>query len=80
MDNKEIKRIPIKVVTKEFVIDFEYETKKGRVSNDRRVLRHIDIELAKVEFKLWIKQSRTMFNAKILNVVEKEYSFQIIEL
>ncbi|OOM17174.1 hypothetical protein CLSAB_18940 [Clostridium saccharobutylicum] len=77
---EELKRIPVKLEIKEFIIKFEYETKKGHRRSDERSIRHLTIEDAKSNFKEWTNKSRTIFNAKILDIVEKENSSELIEL
>ena len=77
---EEIKGISVKLSITKFIITFEYETKKGHRQIGKRSIRHLTIKNAKDHFKEWAKQSRTIFNAKILSIVEKENSTEIIEL
>lgn len=78
---EEIKRIPIKLEIKEFLITFEYQTRKGDHRNiDKRTMKHIDPELAKKEFKKVANKFRTMFNVSILNIEQTNNKSEIIEL
>lgn len=74
---EEAKRIPVKLEFKEFLISFEYETNKGHRRSDKRSIKHLTIENAKYHFKEWANKSRTIFNAKILNIVETENKQEI---
>lgn len=79
MEKKLVKRIPIKISISEFLITFSYETKKGYYREQQRTLRHYSTEDAIFLFNVWEKDQRTMFNVKILSVVETEDK-EIIEL
>lgn len=76
----EIKRIPTKLEIKEFLITFEYETWKGHHRKiDKRRIKHVDLELARKEFKRVASKFRTAFNVQILNVEEiKENKQEIV--
>ncbi|EKQ56293.1 MULTISPECIES: hypothetical protein [unclassified Clostridium] len=76
----EIKRIPTKLEIKEFLITFEYETWKGHHRKiDKRRIKHVDLELARKEFKRVANKFRTAFNVQILNVEEiKENKQEIV--
>ena len=77
----QIKRIPVKIEIKEFIITFEYETWKGHHRKiDKRTVKHIDLDLAKKEFKKAADKFRTAFNVSILNVEEIKGSSETIEL
>lgn len=67
-----IKRIPIKILVSDFIITFSYETKKGYYREQQRTLKHFTEEEAIFCFKVWAKNQRTMFNVKILSIVETE--------
>lgn len=67
-----IKRIPIKILVSDFIITFSYETKKGYYREQQRRLKHYSAEDAIFLFKAWAKEQRTMFNVKILSIVETE--------
>ncbi|WP_415283743.1 hypothetical protein [Clostridium perfringens] len=72
MEKKLIKRIPIKILISDFIITFSYETKKGYYREQQRTLKHFTEEEAIFCFKVWAKNQRTMFNVKILSIVETE--------
>ncbi|NGT56599.1 hypothetical protein G6Z15_02600 [Clostridium perfringens] len=72
MEKKLIKRIPIKILISDFIITFSYETKKGYYREQQRRLKHFTEEEAIFCFKVWAKNQRTMFNVKILSIVENE--------
>ncbi|HII4488909.1 hypothetical protein [Clostridium perfringens] len=67
-----VKRIPIKIPISEFLITFSYETRKGYYREQQRTLKHFTEEEAIFCFKVWAKNQRTMFNVKILSIVENE--------
>lgn len=79
MEKKLVKRIPIKISISEFLITFSYETRKGYYREQQRRLKHYSAEDAIFLFKAWAKEQRTMFNVKILGIVETENK-EIIEL
>lgn len=79
MGGKLIKRIPIKILISDFIITFSYETRKGYYREQQRSLKHYSEEEAIFCFKVWAKNQRTMFNVKILGIVETENK-EIIEL
>lgn len=72
MEKKLVKRIPIKISISEFLITFSYETRKGYYREQQRRLKHYSAEDAIFLFKAWAKEQRTMFNVKILGIVETE--------
>ncbi|HAT4290170.1 TPA: hypothetical protein I9061_002712 [Clostridium perfringens] len=72
MGGKLIKRIPIKILISDFIITFSYETRKGYYREQQRTLKHFTEEEAIFCFKVWAKNQRTMFNVKILGIVETE--------
>ncbi|HFD0308712.1 TPA: hypothetical protein ACF0ZV_002420 [Clostridium perfringens] len=72
MEKKLVKRIPIKILVSDFIITFSYETKKGYYREQQRSLKHFTEEEAIFCFKVWAKDQRTMFNVKILSIVETE--------
>lgn len=76
----QIKRIPVKLEIKEFVVTFEYQTWKGHHRKiDKRRIKHVDSESAKKEFKKAANNFRTAFNVQILNVEEiKENKQEIV--
>ncbi|MBS6041983.1 hypothetical protein ACSXAS_15565 (plasmid) [Clostridium perfringens] len=79
MEESLIKRIPIKIIFSKFIITFSYETKKGYYREQQRTLKHYSVDAAIAYFKFWAKKQRTMFNVKILSIVETENK-EIIEL
>lgn len=77
----EIKRIPIKLEIKDFLVTFEYETWKGHHRKiDKRSIKHFDQQEAKAAFKKWAKSVRTISNATILDIAEIKENSQVIEL
>lgn len=77
----EIKRIPIKLEIKEFLITFEYQTWKGNHRKiDKRSIKHFDEQEAKSAFKKWSKTVRTMSNVQILDIAEIKENSQVIEI
>lgn len=77
----EIKRIPVKLEIKDFVVTFEYQTWKGHHRKiDKRRIKHINSELAKKEFKKAASKFRTTFNVQILSVEEIKENKQEIAL
>ena len=78
---EDLKRIPVKLEIKEFIITFEYQTWKGHHRKiDKRRIKHVDLDLAKKEFKKAADKFRTAFNVSILSVEENKDSLEIIEL
>lgn len=76
---EQVKRIPVRVDIREFLIIFEYETfKSHKRKRDQRTIKHINSEEAKREFKIWGKKSRTMSNVQILDITETEENKQEI--
>ena len=72
MDKKLVKRIPIKIFVSDFIITFSYETKKGYYREQQRTLKHYSVGAAIACFRNWANNQRTMFNVKILGIVENE--------
>lgn len=76
-----IKRIPTKLIVKEFLIHFEYVTWKSHTRKfDHRKIKHFDSESAKKAFNEWYKKQRTISNATILDIVEINENEQEIVL
>lgn len=67
MESKNIIR-DLAVVTNK--VSFAYFTKTGKYKEQSRIFKTIKDEDPKQIFKDWIKEQRTIFNAKILNIVE----------
>ena len=76
----DVKKIPTSIVIKEFLITFSYETRKGYYREQQRSLRTLDESNVKSLFNEWAKTVRTMFNVKILGIVELEEKRQVIAL
>lgn len=72
MEKKLVKRIPIKISISEFLITFSYETRKGYYREQQRTLKHYSVGAAIACFRNWANNQRTMFNVKILGIVETE--------
>ncbi|HII4514036.1 TPA: hypothetical protein ACY4SI_001242 [Clostridium perfringens] len=72
MEKKLVKRIPIKISISEFLITFSYETRKGYYREQQRTLNHYSVGAAIACFRNWSNNQRTMFNVKILGIVETE--------
>lgn len=77
---EEVKRIPVHLVIKEYLFNFEYETKKGHIREQQRSIKHLDKDEAKQYFKEWSKGIRTMFNVRILSIEELKDREQLIVL
>ena len=78
---QEVKRIPVKLEIKTFLITFEYVTWKGnRRKIDKRLIKHINSEEAQKAFLKAAKHFRTMFNVSILNIEEMQEENQEIDL
>lgn len=76
----EIKRIPVRLTVKEYLITYEYDTWRGYTREDQRRIKHFDRALAKECFLKWSKNQRTMTNVKILGMDEIENNVQEIVL
>lgn len=61
-----------KIKNKNFIITFEYETKKGYRRLQERFIEAFNKDLAEETLLRWIDTQRTMFNATILNIGEIE--------
>lgn len=75
-----IKRIPNTVVISCFIITFSYETKKGYYREQQREIYSTDEAIAKWNFNVWVNKQRTMFNAKILSIVENTKKSKTIDV
>ena len=75
----ELKRIRNKLIINSYRITFEYETKKGYRREQQRLINDLNKDSAKENFKCWADNIRTMFNVKILGIVELNEK-QIIEI
>jgi len=76
----EVKRIAVNLIIKEFLITFDYETRKGHRKEQQRYIKHLNKEDAKGSFTAWAKEVRTMSNVKILGITELEARAQEIAL
>lgn len=74
-----IKKIKNSIIINSYRITFEYEIKRGHRREQQRIISDLNKEEAKNKFDLWSKNNRTIFNAKILSIVELEEK-QIIEI
>jgi len=78
----EIKRIPTKLEIKEFLITFEYETRKGYRREQQRKVKHFTKEAAKDILNDWLntaERKRSMANVEILGIDEiKENKQEIV--
>ncbi|WP_298127136.1 hypothetical protein [uncultured Clostridium sp.] len=74
-----IKKIKNSIIINSYRITFEYETKRGHRREQQRIISDLNKEEAKNKFDLWSKNNRTIFNVKILSIVELEEK-QIIEI
>ena len=74
----EIKKIKSKIWVNDYVIEFEYYTKRNNHKTQKRMITTTDENLAKRDFWLWIninnedKPYRAMLNVNILSVVKGE--------
>ncbi len=77
----EIKRIPVKLEIKDFIITFEYRTWKSKNRKiDKRIIKHYSRQEARDYFRKWSKKIRTMSNVEILDTVELKETRQDIVL
>lgn len=76
----DIKKIRTSVIVKTYLITFEYETKKGYRREQQRLLTTTEKEDPKEIFKIWADNCRTIFNAKILSIVEIKEEQKKIDL
>lgn len=77
---EKMKRIPIEIDIFEFQITFEYKTRKGYYREQIRSIKGLHKEDAIQRFNIWVNKQRTIFNAKILDIVEFSNSRQSIAL
>lgn len=76
-----IKRIPVKLEIKDFLVTFEYETWKGKNRKiDKRSIKHFSQQEAKAAFKKWSKTVRTMSNVQILDIAEIKENSQVVAI
>lgn len=76
----DVKKINNTIDVLTYLIDFEYETRKHNRKTQQRLVKVINGEDPKDYFKEWVGKSRTIFNAKILNVVELTEYRQVVVL
>lgn len=78
----EVKRIPTKLEIKEYLITFEYETRKGYRREQQRKVKHFTKEAAKDILNDWLntaERKRSMANVEILGIDEiKENKQEIV--
>lgn len=75
-----IKKIKTKINVKTYLVIFGYETRKGYYREQQRLISVLDKEDPKEQFKIWANDCRTIFNAKILSIVEMKDLNKIIEI
>ncbi|MDU2662964.1 MAG: hypothetical protein E7C54_18860 [Clostridioides difficile] len=78
--NVNIKKIITKINIKTFLVTFSYETRKGYYREQQRLLSVIDKDDPKKQFETWVSNCRTIFNAKILSIVEMKDLNRVIEI
>lgn len=78
--NINIKKITTRINVKTYLITFGYETRKGYYREQQRLISLIDKEDPKEKFKAWVSNCRTIFNAKILSIVEMKDLNRTIEI
>lgn len=77
----DVKKVSSSLIIKTYLITFDYETWKGhKRKSDQRLVKHLNVELAKKRFKEWGKTVRTMSNVTILDIKEIKEDEQKIEL
>ncbi|CAI3661592.1 MULTISPECIES: hypothetical protein [Clostridium] len=78
----QVKTIPTKLEIKEFIITFEYQTRKGDRREQQRKIKHFTKEDAKEILNNWLntaERNRSMANVKILGIDEiKENKQEIV--
>lgn len=75
-----LKRIPVHVTIKEFIIYFEYLTVKGYHRETKMRIKNFTKDEASKAFKEWADKQRTMCNVSILHIEEIVGNEQIIEV
>lgn len=81
MDNNlEIKKIKNAIVIHDYIIAFEYVTKKGYSRTQSRRIMSYSEDNAKEVFFNFIKNQRTMFNVKILSISKNEENTAVINV
>ncbi len=78
--NINIKKIKTKINVKTYLVTFEYQTRKGYYREQQRLISVLDKEDPKEQFNTWASNCRTIFNAKILNIVEIKDLNRTIEI
>ena len=77
----QVKRIPTHIVIHEYLFTFEYLTWKGfKRKIDKRTIKSPSVEDAKILFKNWWQNIRTISKAEILDIKEIEENKQEIVL
>lgn len=75
---EEIKKIKSKIWVDDFIIEFEYDTKRNNHKTQKRMITTTDKKLAERNFWLWInvnnedKPYRAMLNVNILSIAKGE--------
>lgn len=78
--NVNIKKIKSFISIKTFLVTFGYETRKGYYREQQRLIGVLDKEDPKEQFETWVSNCRTIFNAKILSIVEMKDLNRVIEI
>ena len=78
--NIDIKKIITRITVKTYLITFAYETRKCYYREQQRLISILDKEDPKEQFKTWASNCRTIFNAKILSIVEMKDLNKKIEI
>lgn len=78
--NINIKKIITRINVKTYLITFAYETRKGYYREQQRLISVLDKEEPKEQFNTWASNCRTIFNAKILSIVEMKDLNKKIEI
>lgn len=75
---EQIKKIKSKIWVCDYIVEFEYDTKRNNHKTQKRLITTIDKKLAERDFWLWInvnnedKPYRAMTNVKILDIAKRE--------
>ena len=75
-----IKKITTRIYIKTYLVTFTYETRKGYYREQQRLISVLDKEDPKENFRTWADNCRTIFNAKILSIVEMKDLNKVIEI
>ncbi|MEG0133090.1 MAG: hypothetical protein RR851_10235 [Clostridium sp.] len=76
----DIKKIKTSITILTYLVTFQYETKKGYRREQQRLVSMIETQDPKQVFESWVNEIRTIFNAKILGIVELKELKKKIEI